>query len=35
MNCKVYSIDGRELRDIELEETVFGLPVNEDVIWYA
>jgi large subunit ribosomal protein L4 len=35
MNGKVYSIDGKELRDIELEETVFGLPVNEDVIWYA
>jgi large subunit ribosomal protein L4 len=35
MNCKVYSVDGKELRDIELEETVFGLPVNEDVIWYA
>jgi large subunit ribosomal protein L4 len=35
MNCKVYSIDGKELRDIELEETVFDLPVNEDVIWYA
>jgi large subunit ribosomal protein L4 len=35
MNCKVYSVDGKELRTIELEETVFGLPVNEDVIWYA
>jgi large subunit ribosomal protein L4 len=35
MNCKVYSIAGKELRDIELDEAVFGLPVNEDVIWYA
>ena len=31
----VYSIDGRELRNIELADAVFGLPVNEDVIWYA
>ena len=35
MNCKVYSIDGKELRTIELSDSVFGLPVNEDVIWYA
>ncbi|MDR1899207.1 MAG: 50S ribosomal protein L4 [Treponema sp.] len=35
MNCKVYSTDGRELRDIELAETVFGLPYNEEVVWYA
>ena len=35
MNCSVYSIDGKELRTIELADTVFGLPVNEDVIWYA
>jgi len=35
MNRTVYSIDGKELRTIELEDTVFGLPVNEDVIWYA
>ena len=32
---KVYSIDGKELRKIELADAVFGLPVNEDVIWYA
>jgi len=31
----VYSIDGKELRSIELSDAVFGLPVNEDVIWYA
>ena len=35
MNCSVYSIDGKELRTIELADAVFGLPVNEDVIWYA
>jgi large subunit ribosomal protein L4 len=35
MNRTVYSIEGKELRNIELEDTVFGLPVNEDVIWYA
>jgi len=35
MNGTVYSIDGRELRSIELSDAVFGLPVNEDLIWYA
>lgn len=35
MNRTVYSIDGKELRKIELDDTVFGLPVNEEVIWYA
>jgi large subunit ribosomal protein L4 len=35
MNRTVYSKDGRELRTIELSDAVFGLPVNEDVIWYA
>ena len=35
MNIKVYSIEGKELRSIELADAVFGLPVNEDVIWYA
>jgi large subunit ribosomal protein L4 len=35
MNRTVYSIDNTKLRDIELEDTVFGLPLNEDVIWYA
>jgi large subunit ribosomal protein L4 len=35
MNRTVYSIDGKELRKVELDDAVFGLPVNEDVIWYA
>ena len=35
MNRTVYSIDGKELRSIDLADEVFGLPVNEDVIWYA
>lgn len=35
MNRTVYSIEGKELRNVELSDAVFGLPVNEDVIWYA
>jgi len=35
MNRTVYSVDGKELRSIELAETVFGLPYNEAVVWYA
>jgi large subunit ribosomal protein L4 len=35
MNCKVYSKEGNELRTIDLADEVFGLPVNEDLIWYA
>ncbi len=35
MNRTVYSIDGKELRQIDLDDSVFGLPANEDVIWYA
>jgi large subunit ribosomal protein L4 len=35
MNRTVYSIEGREVHSIELDDAVFGLPVNEDVIWYA
>ncbi|ULQ59313.1 50S ribosomal protein L4 [Brucepastera parasyntrophica] len=35
MEKKVYSVDGKELRTINLDDQVFGLPVNEDVIYYA
>jgi large subunit ribosomal protein L4 len=31
----VYSKEGKELRTIVLDDAVFGLPVNEDLIWYA
>ncbi len=35
MEKKVYSVDGKELRTISLDDKIFGLPVNEDVIYYA
>lgn len=35
MEKKVYSTDGKELRTVTLDDTVFGLPVNDDVIYYA
>lgn len=35
METKVYSIDGSELRSIELDESVFGLPLNTAVIYNA
>ncbi|MBR0033282.1 MAG: 50S ribosomal protein L4 [Treponema sp.] len=35
MEKKVYSIDGKELRSVTLDDNVFGLPINEDVIYYA
>lgn len=35
MEGKVISLDGKELRSVELSDAVFGLPINEDVIWYA
>ena len=35
MEKKVYSVDGNELRTISLDEKIFNLPVNEDVIYYA
>ena len=35
MNCTVYSKEGKELRTMTLDDAVFGLPVNEDLIWYA
>ncbi|MDR0302176.1 MAG: 50S ribosomal protein L4 [Treponema sp.] len=35
MNCKVFSKEGKELRTMVLDDAVFGLPVNDDLIWYA
>lgn len=35
MEGKVLSIEGKELRSIEMADSVFGMPVNEDVIYYA
>jgi large subunit ribosomal protein L4 len=35
MNYKVYSKEGKELRTLELDDSIFNLPVNEDLIWYA
>lgn len=35
MERKVVSLKGEALRSIELADAVFGLPINEDVIYYA
>ena len=35
MEKKVYSTSAKELRTINLDDKVFGLPVNDDVIYYA
>ena len=35
MEKKVFSVDGKELRTVNLDDAVFNLPVNEDVIYYA
>ncbi|MCL2265987.1 MAG: 50S ribosomal protein L4 [Treponema sp.] len=35
MNLKVYSKEGKEIKTIDLNDNVFGLPVNDDLIWYA
>jgi len=35
MESKVVSDKGEALRSIELSDGVFGLPINEDVIYYA
>jgi large subunit ribosomal protein L4 len=35
MNRTVYSKEGKELRSIELDDAVFGLPLNDELIWYA
>lgn len=35
MEGKVISLSGKEPGKVELSDAVFGLPINEDVIWYA
>ena len=35
MDKKVFSTDGKELRTITLDDSIFGPPVNEHVIYYA
>lgn len=35
MQTKLYSTDGNESGTIELDDNVFGLPINDDVIYYA
>ena len=35
MEVKVFSIDGKEKKNIELSDAVFGREVNEGVIYYA
>jgi len=35
MDFKVFSKEGKELRTVVLNDNVFGLPVNDDLIWYA
>jgi len=35
MERKVVSLQGKEIRTIELSDSVFALPINEDVIYYA
>lgn len=35
MNTKVYSIEGTELRDFELDDRVFGCRVSDGTVYYA
>ena len=35
MDKKVFSTDGKELRTVTLDDSIFALPVNEDVIYSA
>lgn len=35
MEGKLYSVQGKELGTVQLSDAVFGLPINEDVIYYA
>ncbi len=35
MESKVLSKEGKELKKIELADSIFNAPVNDDVIYYA
>jgi large subunit ribosomal protein L4 len=35
MDKKVYSVQGKEVGNVVLSDSVFSLPVNDDVIYYA
>jgi large subunit ribosomal protein L4 len=35
MDKKIYSVQGKEVGTVALDDAVFNLPVNEDVIYYA
>lgn len=35
MEGKLYSVQGKELGSVQMDDAVFGLPINEDVIYYA
>lgn len=35
MEAKVYSIDGKEVKTIEMSDDIFGCDVNQDLIYYA
>ena len=35
MQTKLYSVEGKETGTVELDDSVFCLPVNDDVIYYA
>lgn len=35
MKTKVFSVQGEEVRDIDLSDAVFGCPANEGTIYYA
>jgi large subunit ribosomal protein L4 len=35
MEIAVYSTNGQELRKIDLDDAVFGLEFNQDLLWYA
>ena len=35
MKTTVYSLEGKAVRDIELDDDVFGVRVNDSVMYYA